>query len=157
MVTWHTILGIVCYRKSNRHIRWPLHGYSNNPRLSHMNSLKGNQYLLINYRTWKALHGSMLRTSWRFRDAYWHHTVAENLIYMDRVYHHTYSQTSNINCAFVGNTTVVLSDVVGASCVGAAPTTSSFSTSHLASMDLTKNNATWDEKHLSFGIQWALY
>ena len=36
-------------------------------------------------------------------------------------------QTSNISCAFVGNKIVDHSDVVGASPVGAAPTTSSFS------------------------------
>ena len=35
----------------------------------------------------------------------------------------------------VGNKIVDRSDVVGASPVGAAPTTSSFSTEHMASMD----------------------
>ena len=39
-----------------------------------------------------------------------------------------YRQTSNISCTLVGNTIVDHSDVVGASPVGAAPTTSSFST-----------------------------
>ena len=39
-----------------------------------------------------------------------------------------YRQTSNISHALVGNKIVDHSDVVGASPVGAAPTTSSFST-----------------------------
>ena len=40
----------------------------------------------------------------------------------------TYCQTSNISGTFVGNEIVGHSDVVGASPVSAAPTTSSFST-----------------------------
>ena len=40
----------------------------------------------------------------------------------------TYCQTSNISHTLVGNEIVDLSDIVGASPVGAAPTTSSFST-----------------------------
>ena len=39
-----------------------------------------------------------------------------------------YRQVSNISCTLVGNKIVDHSDVVGASPVGAAPTTSSFST-----------------------------
>ena len=39
-----------------------------------------------------------------------------------------YRKTSNISCTLVGNKIVDNSDVVGASPVGAAPTTSSFST-----------------------------
>ena len=46
-----------------------------------------------------------------------------------------YRKTSNISCTLVGNKIVDNSDVVGALPVGAAPTTSSFSTEHLASMD----------------------
>ena len=49
------------------------------------------------------------------------------------------------------------SDVVGASPVGAAPTTSSFSTEHLASLDWEKTTARRGEKHLSIGIWWVLY
>ena len=41
---------------------------------------------------------------------------------------HTYRQVSNIRRTLVGNYIVDHSDVVGASPVGAAPTTSSFST-----------------------------
>ena len=37
---------------------------------------------------------------------------------------YTYGQTSNIRCIFVSNQIVDHSDVVGASSVGAAPTTS---------------------------------
>ena len=40
----------------------------------------------------------------------------------------TYRKTSNIRRTFVGNEIVDHSDVVGASPIGAAPTTSSFST-----------------------------
>ena len=40
----------------------------------------------------------------------------------------TYRKTSNIRCTLLGNKIVDNSDVVGASPVGAAPTTSSFST-----------------------------
>ena len=39
-----------------------------------------------------------------------------------------YRQVSNIRCTLLGNQIVDHSDVVGASPVGAAPTTSSFST-----------------------------
>ena len=48
-------------------------------------------------------------------------------IYVQHIYN-TYRQTFNINCTFVGNKIVDHSDVVEASPVGAAPTTSSFST-----------------------------
>ena len=41
---------------------------------------------------------------------------------------HSYRKTSNISCTLVGDKIVDNSDVVGASPVGAAPTTSSFST-----------------------------
>ena len=44
-------------------------------------------------------------------------------------------QVSNIRRTLLGNKIVDHSDVVGASPVGAAPTTSSFSTEHLASLD----------------------
>ena len=51
-----------------------------------------------------------------------------------------YCQTSNISHTLVSNKTVDHSDVVGASPVSAAPTTSSFLTEHLTSMDCTKDN-----------------
>ena len=44
------------------------------------------------------------------------------------MYTYIYSQTSNISRTFVGNKIVDHSDVVGASPVCVAPTTSSFST-----------------------------
>ena len=52
-----------------------------------------------------------------------------------------YCKTSNISCTLVGNKIVDHSAVVGASPVGAAPTTSSFSTLHLASRDSAKTAA----------------
>ena len=42
--------------------------------------------------------------------------------------YHNYRETSNISRTLVGNKIVDNSDVVGASPIGAAPTTSSFST-----------------------------
>ena len=47
--------------------------------------------------------------------------------------------------------------LVGASPVGAAPTTSSFSSWHLASMDWAKTTTRGYNKHLSFGIWCDLY
>ena len=68
-----------------------------------------------------------------------------------------YRQVSNIRRTLVGNKIVDHSDVVGASSVGAAPTTSSFSTLHMALLDLAKTTARRDEKHLSFGISCGSY
>ena len=56
-------------------------------------------------------------------------------IYIGEVVSGMYRQISNISRTLVGNKIVDHSDVVGASPVGAAPTTSSFSTPLLASMD----------------------
>ena len=61
-----------------------------------------------------------------------------------------YPQTSDISCT-LDNKIVDHSKVVGALPVCAAPTASSFSTLHLASMDWTKTTTRWDEKHYSFG------
>ena len=69
----------------------------------------------------------------------------------------TYRKTSNISRTPVGNTIVDHSDVVGASPVGAAPTTSSFLTYYVASMDWTKTTARRDKKHLEFRIWCDLY
>ena len=66
-------------------------------------------------------------------------------------------QTSNIRHTLVGNKLVDHSDVVGASPIGTAPTTSSFLTSHLTSMDWAKATARRDGNHLSLGIWCSLY
>ena len=68
-----------------------------------------------------------------------------------------YRKTSNISLTLVGNKIVDHSDVVGASPVGAAPTTSSFSTWHLASRDSAKKAARQCEKLLSVGVWCVLY
>ena len=72
-----------------------------------------------------------------------------------------YHKISNISRTLVGNKLVDHSDVVGASPVGAAPTTPSFSTYCLASMDLAKITARRDENHLNFviwcGLYWRFY
>ena len=62
-----------------------------------------------------------------------------------------YRQVSNIKRTLVGNNIVDHSDVVGASPVGAAPTTSSFSTWHLASLDWATTTARRDKRHFKFG------
>ena len=66
--------------------------------------------------------------------------------------YYIYHQTFNIRRTLVGNKIVDHSDVVEASPVGAAPTTPSFLTEHLASMDWAKTTARQDKKHLSLGI-----
>ena len=69
-----------------------------------------------------------------------------------------YRQTSNLIYTLAGNQIVDdHSDVVGASPVGAALNTSSFSTEHLASVDWATTTARQDDKHLRFGIWCALY
>ena len=74
-----------------------------------------------------------------------------------RMYTVTYRETSKISRTFVGNKTADHSDVVGAPPIGAAPTISSISTEHLASMDWAKTSAKRDQKHLSFAICCDLY
>ena len=68
-----------------------------------------------------------------------------------------YFQTSNIRCTLVGNELVDHSDVVGESPVGSAPTTSSYLTWQLASIDCAKATARRDKKHLRFEIWCHLY
>ena len=63
-----------------------------------------------------------------------------------------YCKASNISCTLVHNKIVDHSDVVGASPVGAAPNTSSFSTWHLASRDSAKKAARQYENLLSVGF-----
>ena len=58
---------------------------------------------------------------------------------------------------WVGNEIVDHSDVVGAAPVSAAPTTSSFSTEHLASIYCAKITASRVQKHLNFGIWCDFY
>ena len=69
----------------------------------------------------------------------------------------TYRKTSSISRTSVGNKMVDHSDVVGASPVGAAPTTSSFSTQHMASMDWAETTARGYKKQLCFWIWCDLY
>ena len=63
-----------------------------------------------------------------------------------------YHQTSYTSRTLAGNNIVDPSDVVGASPVGADPSTSSFSPWHLASMDWAQATARRDKKHDSFMI-----
>ena len=69
----------------------------------------------------------------------------------------TYRQVSNIRRTVVSNKIIDHSDVVGASPVGTAPTASSFSTEHMASLDWAKTTARRGEGHLSSGIWCVLY
>ena len=66
-------------------------------------------------------------------------------------------KTSNIRRTLVGNKIVDHSHVVGASPVGAAPTTSPFSTWNLASKDSAKKATRQYENLLSVGIWCVLY
>ena len=75
-----------------------------------------------------------------------------NMFYIKSV---SYRQTFIIRCSLVGNKLVDHSDVAGVSPVGAAPTTSSFLTQHLASLDWAKTAARWDKKHIILGI-WCI-
>ena len=68
-----------------------------------------------------------------------------------------YRQVSNIRRTWVGNEIVDDSDVVGASPVGAAPITSSFSTVRLAPIYRAKTTASRVENNLSFEISCASY
>ena len=86
--------------------------------------------------------------SW-YGTSYW---WVEVTVAICRPVNRMYCQTSNISRTLVGNKIVDHSDVVGASSVGAAPTTSSFSTWHLVSIDRANTTVRWDEKHLSFWI-----
>ena len=70
-------------------------------------------------------------------------------------YFFVYRKTSNIIRTLVGNKIADHSDVVGASPVGAAPTTSSFSTWHLVSWDSAKQAARQYENLLSVG-SWCI-
>ena len=63
-----------------------------------------------------------------------------------------YPQVSNIRHTLVGNEIADHPDIVEAWPVGAGPTTSSFLTWHLASMDWAKTTPRRDEKHLSFWV-----
>ena len=66
-----------------------------------------------------------------------------------------YCQVSNIRRTLAGYKIVDHSDVVWASPVGAAPTTSSFSTKHLASLDWAKTAARQDT--IKFGVPYIRY
>ena len=72
-------------------------------------------------------------------------------------YDFTHRKTSSVSCTLVENRLVDHSDVVGASPVGAAPTTPSFWTERLASTDWARAIARWGENHLSFKIWCVLY
>ena len=73
------------------------------------------------------------------------------------VLNHHCRKVSNKSSTLVGNKIVDHSDVVGASPVGAAPTTSSFSISHLSSQDLAKTATRRYENLLSVVIWCDLY
>ena len=79
-----------------------------------------------------------------------------HLLWLDYI-NVTYRKTSSISRTLVGNIIVHHSDVVGASPVGAAPTTFSFSTWHLASRDSAKTAAGQYENLPSVGIWCDLY
>ena len=63
-----------------------------------------------------------------------------------------YRKVSNIRRTLLASWIFDHSEVVGASLVGSAPTTSSFSTEHLASIYCAKKTVSWVKKHLGFGF-----
>ena len=65
---------------------------------------------------------------------------------------YNYHQISNIRHTLIGNKTVDHSNIIEASPVGAAPTTSSFSTQHLTSIDCAETTVRRDDRHLIFVI-----
>ena len=72
----------------------------------------------------------------------WSNFIANALeLHLSCINPSNYRKTSNIRCTLVGNKIVDHSDVIGASPVGAAPTTSSFLTLHMASRDSAKTAA----------------
>ena len=68
-----------------------------------------------------------------------------------------YRKVSNIRRTLVGYEIVYHSNALGASPVGAAPTTSPLSTEQRASKDCAMTTARQDETHLGFGIECHLY
>ena len=86
----------------------------------------------------------------------WHAVITYQFCVQSIHFTH-YRWTSNISCTLVGNKFVDHSDVVWASPVGPAPTTSSFSTKRLAAVDWAKTSAQRGEKNLSCGIWCSLY
>ena len=92
----------------------------------------------------------------KFTWVYSTHSVNISILYIDVSTVHEVWRPLGRNYLFIPFF-VDNSYVVGASPVGAAPTTSSFSAKHLASLDWAKTTARRDEKHLSSGILGALY
>ena len=68
-----------------------------------------------------------------------------------------YRKIANISRNLVCDKIVYHSDVFGASPVGAAPTTCSFLTKHLASTNFAMITARRDKTHLSLGIWYVSY
>ena len=72
----------------------------------------------------------------------------DSIHFVSTIYHASiYRKTFNISRTLVGYKIVDYSDVVGAPPVCAAPTTSSFSTEHLASMHWAKTTARGYKNH----------
>ena len=69
----------------------------------------------------------------------------------------SYSQITNIRRTLLGTKIDYHSDVVVASPVGAAPTTSSFSTEHFVSIDCAKTTTRRDERYLNSVIWFVSY
>ena len=89
-----------------------------------------------------------LMITWCIGDDVWFEFLLNRRNGIQRGTHNIiYHQVSNIRRNLVGDKIVDHSDVVGASPVGVTPTTSSFSTQHLASLYCAKTTASRDEKH----------
>ena len=134
----------------SNHLRWVTHGWDpiiRNPQI-YWNDLTCRSCTKVIVPVMTASITCAIRTQ-QCTVRYAQHSFGVNSNY--------YHQVSNISRTLVGNTIVDHSDVVGASPVGAAPTTSSFSTWRLASLDWEKTTARQDEKDLSLAIWCLLY
>ena len=93
---------------------------------------------------------------WSFHKSSWENHVLSKKLGLRYPAYLTFPQTSDLSRALEGNRIVDHSDVVGASPVGAAPTTSSFWTYQLASTYCSKTTARREEKRL-IPLIWKAY
>ena len=93
----------------------------------------------------------MLRSTTQFRK-WFEHRLRVHGIYRQNSNISNVPPNSNISCTFTGNKLVYHSHVFGATPIGAAPTSSSFSTKHLGSIDWATTTATGDKNHFFFNL-----
>ena len=100
---------------------------------------------------------SNLNTNHIVSGSCWFHIFSQQSNSPDAYWANTYRQIANIIRNWVKNEVDDHSAVVGVSPVGIAPTISSFSTKHLASVNCVETTASRDEKHSYFRAWCDLY